>query len=300
MISGQTLTPGGNIVVSGSTILYGSSSIIITSPTQPLYPTSLPAAAPVFSFDSLSWTAYSASAFVIDSQTLTPGGIITVSGIVLSLLPSATAVVIAGSTYPLSGDSDATIPAVLTFGTELVTANPSNAFVIGSQTLLPGSSTTVSGTILSLLPSATAVVIAGSTFGLSGGDHPLTPAVLTVGTNLVTANPSGAFVIGPETLTPGGAVTVAGTIISLGSGGSVAIVGGQTEMLSTTPTRSSTMNIGGLIWSALGGTLGGAAASRTTEGVAMYTGHGVKEAANWGLLLVSSMMVLGLGLFGMI
>ena len=298
IINGQTLTPGGNIVVSGNTISYGSSVVVIAGSTQALYPASQPTAALVLAFDSLSWTANFASAFVIGSQTLTPGGSITVSGAVLSLLPSA--VVVAGSTYPLSGDSDATTPPVLTFGTELVTADPSGGFVIGSQTLLPGGSITVSGAVLSLLPSATAIVITGSTFDLSSGNLPLTPGVLTVGTNLVTANPSGAFVVDSKTLTPGDVITVAGTVISLESGGSVAVVGGQTEVLSTKLTGSSTVNIGGLIWSALGGAPGGAAASsKTTEGVLMYTGRGANKAASWGVLFVPSIMALGLGLSGM-
>jgi hypothetical protein len=55
------------------------------------------------------------------------------------------------------------------------------------------------------------------------------PAI-TVGQNIVTANSEGNFVVGTETLKPGGsALTIDGSTLSLGPSGAIAIVNGVTQ-----------------------------------------------------------------------
>jgi len=81
------------------------------------------------------------------------------------------------------------------------------------------------------------------------GTTPKPAAVLSVGSVVVTAGPSGAFNIGGgKTLTPGGTAVVGGTTVSLAAGGSVAVLNGQTSTLGTTAG-----GVGGAINSGLAG-----------------------------------------------
>ena len=124
------------------------------------------------------------------------------------------------------------------------TADSSSQFVIDGQTLTPNGVITVSGTPISLGPDGSTVVIAGSTEAL--GSNPTTTSgpqlVLTLGDSSITANSNSQFVIGGQTLTPGGTITVSGTPIQLGSDASSAVVGTSTEaivFLPPGPTPSS-------------------------------------------------------------
>ena len=104
--------------------------------------------------------------------------------------------------------------------------------VYGSQTLVPGGpALTVSGTVFSLPPSGTDLVVNGVTQPV-----PIVPAATE------------ALVLGSETLTPGGAITVSGTVLSLAPGGAAVVVGGQTELL----TSTGMVNVGDVIFSVFG------------------------------------------------
>lgn len=102
-------------------------------------------------------------------------------------------------------------------GTTTVPAARATGYVTDGQTLVPGSpAITISGKVISLDSLATAVVIDGSTIP---GAYPTVaqPAlVITVGTQLVTADSASRYVIGGQTLTPGeSAITKSGTVISI-------------------------------------------------------------------------------------
>lgn len=108
---------------------------------------------------------------------------------------------------------------VITMGGFVINANSDGQYVIGSQTLVPGSSAIIaSSTTYSLAPSATAIVVNG-VFTLlcrvqqasSGG----AAAITTIGASTVTANSAGDYVIDSQTLVPGSAITSAGTTYSL-------------------------------------------------------------------------------------
>jgi len=152
---------------------------------------------PVITIGSSTIFANSASDFMINDQTLVPGAsAITISGTVISLAPSATAIVIDGITAPVSR---ATV----------------TEYLIGGQTLVPGASAiTVSGKIISLDSLATAVVVDGSTV-IEASPIAAQPApVITVGTQLVTADSASKYVFGGQTLTQGeSAVTISGSVI---------------------------------------------------------------------------------------
>lgn len=64
-------------------------------------------------------------------------------------------------------------------------------------------------------------------------------AVIVVGSNSITANPDSVFVIGGQSLSPGGAVIVDGTSITLDSAGQVAVVGGVTQQVQTVPAAQN-------------------------------------------------------------
>lgn len=102
---------------------------------------------------------------------------------------------------------------VITIGSSTITAGLSSEFVIDSQTLIPGSQITHSGTTLSLDPSGSALVVDGTATQLVSQVAPPTPS----------------YIIGTQTLAPGGpAVTVSGTVLSLQAEGSSVVVNGKT------------------------------------------------------------------------
>jgi hypothetical protein len=147
-------------------------------------------------------TANSASAFIYGTYTLTPGGQVTISGTTYSFATNGAAIAIGTSTTELLG-----------------VASPSpTQYVLGTQTLIPGGpEITVSGTVLSLLPGRSSVVINGNTQAAS---------------ILLSASSVPEYLVETQTLIAGGpAITVSGTVISLVSGGSSVVVGGMTEAL---------------------------------------------------------------------
>lgn len=130
--------------------------------------------------------------------------------------------------------------AVISFGSSVVTADPSSNFIIGSQTLTPGGAVIASGTTFALGADGSAVVING---------NPQTVAI-------VTSPASEEVIIASQTLRPGGAaITVSGTVISLPPGASNILIGTKTEDLGafiTATVTASVANIGGIVM-----TLGG-------------------------------------------
>ena len=234
-VVGQTLTPGGQILVSSTPIsLLPSADIaVVAGSSQVLTP---PASSPnpaTMTFAGSTYTANTASQFIVAGQTLRPGGQITVSSTTLSLAPSANIAVIGTSTQFLATASailTAEAP-VMTWDGSTYTADAASDFVIASKTLTPGGIITVLGTPIRLAPGAGDVVIGSSTLTLSSAV--ITPAdVLTVGGQTITANPTGFAVAGATVLPGGKGVTVAGTPVSLASGGTL-VVGNSTTVLPT-------------------------------------------------------------------
>jgi cobalamin biosynthesis Mg chelatase CobN len=124
----------------------------------------------------------------------------------------------------------------VTIGGETITANSASQYVISGQTLRPGGpAITVDGTTVSLLPSATAIVVNGVTSTLSRvyGALVTTTAspLLTLNNKIYTANRAGYYILAPgTTLIPGGPpVTISGTVVSLEPKGTAAIIQGSTS-----------------------------------------------------------------------
>lgn len=174
---GQTLTPGGTAVVSGTTISLASdaSAIVINGQTQALdsSPSAAITAAPApITINGQAFFPNAGGTYLISGQTLTPGGRITLMGPngaeTLSLAPSGSSLlaIVSGQTLtsPLGAAADATAAPVLTIGGDTFTALPGTdgadpTYVINGKTLTAGEEETVTVNgrtyVASLAPEAT-------------------------------------------------------------------------------------------------------------------------------------------------
>ena len=139
----------------------------------------------------------------------------------------------------------------------------SSAYIIGTQTLAPGGTAiTISGNTISLASASAGASPYVVVDGTSTSFLPvITPApvrsfsageLLTIGSSVYTAGSNSEFVVGTQTLEPGSAITVSGTVVSLDPAATEAVVGTSTE------------GIGALIMSGFGGGVGGNATATIT------------------------------------
>lgn len=169
VIAGQTLAPGGTITASNTPISLptGTNIAVIGTSTQTLATatSTLPTTeeVPILTWDGETYTADASSDFVIASQTLTPGGIITVLGTPIRLAPAANDVVIGSSTQSLSSSAVITPADVFTIGGQVITANPTGFAIAGTEILPGGKGVLVKGTEVSLATGGTLVLGNSST-----------------------------------------------------------------------------------------------------------------------------------------
>lgn len=259
-VGGQSLTPGGIITVAGNTISLGraasSSIVVINGVTQTLAPLPVITPPPVLPLDGDTIIALSGSqpSFLIDGQTLTLGGSVVVDGVPVSLGTSdgATILVVDGITRVVPSLPTVSSLPTITINGKTYTAlqDDSDTFVIEGQTLTPGGTITVSGTTIALpIADSSFLVVDGVTSAISTASI-TAPLILTFGNTVHTALPLAgtSYVISGQTLTPGGVITVSGTVISLSDGATALVVDGTTTTLSqqdvdgpttTAPTASS-------------------------------------------------------------
>ena len=240
-IDGQTIAPGAPAIFhNGQTVSLApqGSAVIVDGQTQAFQTAQVFVSRPILSVGGSAITANSASQFVIGSQTLSAGSpAITVNGQQLSIAKGGSQVIFGPSTQGLSNPNifTATQPAVIDVGGgQSVTANGAYQFVIGSQTLKAGSAITAEGSTYSLAPSASAIIINGHTSDLTASRVLATvaPPLVTVGPSMFSANSKSQYIVGSQTLSPGGpAVTISGTRYSLGLGATDLVVGSSTEAL---------------------------------------------------------------------
>jgi hypothetical protein len=161
---GQTLTPGGTAVISGTTLSLesGASAIIVNGRTRIFdssSPDSMVTSSPsIIQVDGQAFAANAGGTYLISGQTLTPGGSITVTGSngaqTLSLSPSGTELVAIVSGHTITNTlsnaaaADATAAPVLTIGGQTFTALPGSdganpTYLINGETLSAGEEETV-------------------------------------------------------------------------------------------------------------------------------------------------------------
>ncbi|KAF1848876.1 uncharacterized protein K460DRAFT_375646 [Cucurbitaria berberidis CBS 394.84] len=277
VVGSQTLRPGGPAITVGGvtpvSLAPSATAIVVGGTTSQLpqrfNPPTLPPIRPppLLTIGSSTLTPNAATQFFIGpGQTLTPGGVVTVDGTVVSLAPSATFVVIGGSTQmlPTPGSAPAPVasrPPEIVVGGSTITAQPTSGrfgnhidhnepdvgplFVISDQTLSPGGPViTVSGTTLSLAPSGSFIVVNGITSTVATPNAPAnTFPSLTVGNEVFSPLPGfgTTFIISDQTLAPGGpAIIVSGTTISLAPSATFVVINGVTSTIARPATTHIT------------------------------------------------------------
>ena len=212
-----------------------SASVIVINGVTMSLPTAEPdtgnvVESPIFTVGSQSITFNSAFQLVVAGQTLTPGApAITIQGTPVSLDPSSNAVVVAGNTLPLPSLVSAAAVSI-TVASQPIILNSLSQYVVAGKILTPGAPPiNIQGTPVSLAPSASAVVIGGSTIALPVG---VSSPVISIGDQPVTANSASQYIFGSKTLIPGGpALIVSGMTISLAPSGTQAVIGDSTIRL---------------------------------------------------------------------
>ncbi|KAK0510666.1 hypothetical protein JMJ35_007098 [Cladonia borealis] len=249
--AGATLTPGGPAVTSDGTYysLAPSGNLIAGTVSSGGVPAEAPA---VLTFAGSTYTANTASQFVVAGQTLAPGAAVTVSGTPISLASGGAIAVVGTSTQSLKAASAITPAAVLTFAGSTYTANTASQFIVAGQTLAPGAAVTVSGTPISLASGGTVAVVGTSTQSLkSASAIAPAPAALSFDGSSYTADASSDFIIDGHTLTPGGVITISGTPISYDGSGNDVVIGPSTESLATAMnTPADILTVDGQVFTA--------------------------------------------------
>ena len=165
------------------------------------------------------------SRFIIGTQTLTPGGAITISGTPFSFPLSSSYVITGTSKVPIASNSASALPQTLIFGGHTYTADSATVFVIGSQTVIPGDpAITISGSQISFGTLRTEIDLT-STFDAE---------VLTFAGETYTEDTASNFVLGTQTLIPGAApITVSGISMSLAVDPTGVVIGTSTQGLAS-------------------------------------------------------------------
>ncbi|KAH0374081.1 hypothetical protein KCU65_g22, partial [Aureobasidium melanogenum] len=256
VIGGQTLAAGGSAInVDGTQLSLAPSAtaIVVGSQTSQIAAPVNPTRGAILTVGSQTFTADASTRFSIaPGVTLTPGGSATVDGKTVHLGPSgflASLAVVDGVTQTLAPPLITPAPAFYMGGNAYGT-NGGAAFVVDGQVLTPGGAITVSGTPVSFVKEGTAVVVGGFTQILPQTSAVAAP-VLQFGSQVYTAQANSAFVVGGQTLTRGGAITISGTKISYASEGTAVVVNGVTQALTpTSPSSKPVLTIGGQAYTA--------------------------------------------------
>lgn len=266
-IDGQQLTPGGVVIVDGSTISLASdasSAVIdgVTETFEAVQRTPTPTSLAVLNVNGNAVTADSGSAFVISGSTLTPGGIITIGSGNLATTISlgrygAGVVVINGVTSTIStGPSPTGSYPPLTIDGQVYSADGSGDFVIAGQTLIPGGSAITFSTnghkeTVFLNTGGSSLLINGVTSTIPSAGSATTPGPLTIDGQIytaVTGTNGPSYIISGQTLTEGGIVTFTDKsghteTVSLSPDGSDVVINGVTSTISPVSTITAAPEI---------------------------------------------------------
>ena len=261
VIGTATIDPGSApTTVNGHAISIDHSSAIIDGSTY-----AIPPASPTQDASNSPNSAITLG----NGQVLTAGGApALISGTTVALASNGASLVINGHDFSIPpAHPSGSLPAqsALTIGGQTFTPSPSG-FTVDGQSVQPGANAiTVDGARLSLGASGQLVFGSSTTSLPAITAGPATPMV-TVGGQTFLAKSAG-FAIGSQTLTPGGAaVTVDGTVVSLGPSGKL-VVGGQTTTL---PSG------GGGVEETVGGVVVDAPIATGSSGSQEFTGDGVR------------------------
>ncbi|KAL1792459.1 hypothetical protein ACET3X_008966 [Alternaria dauci] len=281
IVGSQTLRAGGSPVTIGDGTVVSlaplATAIVVDGRTSRLPQVAQSRPPPVLTIGSTTLTPNAATQFFVGpGQTLSPGGVATIDGTIVSLAPSASFVVIGGSTQalpellPIPGSppqfviGSSTFTAQITQGRSDDPNNQNNhvhnpTFIVSGQMLAPGApAITVSGTMLSLAAAGSVLVVNGASSTIQSPAIPnITPTALTIGSSVFSAldNPPNTFVIAGQTLVPGGsAITAFGTTLSLASSASFLVADGVTSVIGNAATL--TINVGNNVFAPISASSG--------------------------------------------
>ena len=184
-----------------------ASAVVVNGITSPMPNPANAGAGPIVTINSQPTTLGAVPGLAIAGQNVVAGApAATIQGVPVSLAPLASAIVVDGSTTPLSPGQTP----VITLGSQPVAASPASQYVLGGRTLVPGAAAiTISGTPISVPTDGNAVIVGGSTIAIPDTAGPVLP-VITLGNQVITATSASQFLLGDQTLVPGApAITVA-------------------------------------------------------------------------------------------
>lgn len=291
LISGQTLAPGSPMTPSSDAatteiVLHTSNShtvLIVGSFTSTILAS--PTVLQTLMIGKQIISVDTQGRYIVQDQALVPDVLVTLSpGTVATpilLQTSMSDTILSGGSSFSSGLAAATGPQSFTVGAQVVSANDEGQYIVDSRTLTPGipitlgSGTAATPILLQTTSSNTILVVGSSTstiFAAATGAQ-----AITIGDQIVSANTQNQFIIGSETLTAGGVVTVSGTPVSLAPSATKVAVG------------TSTQELGGYIVSGLGG-----GPSAHSSGAVAFEGSGdrCQTWARSGILVVIIIMVM--------
>lgn len=194
-------------------------------------------------------------------------------GTAIHLVPSALRILVENIETKIASPSSPPLP-VITFGSNIITADSASPFVFSGQTSVPGGPPLrIAGPRITLAPSASEIVVGTQTVELSK-PSPLSDSVplitisdslsaddstsagnsvsavdsVSAGDSVSVGNSEYDFVTDGKTLSPGGpAITVSGTPISVAPGASQIVIGSSAFSLVPTHFPVPTTTLGSLI-----------------------------------------------------
>jgi hypothetical protein len=256
IISSQTLFPGGPAITIGSTAYSLATSTIamiqsLQTPSFTSVASLSEAEPPKITLGSSIVTLSPSVGLVYASQTISAGGSgVVVEGTTYSLATSGSSIAIVknGHTSPLiiasasSGEVTQSVPVVHIVASAVISDDsvqetisslsiPSSTPLILENGVTPTASPVVKISASALVTSAPPLI--------SIITNTLVP-VITIDSSIATQNSASEFLIGSQTLTPGGpAITLQETTYSLASSATALIINGHTARLSATPTTAT-------------------------------------------------------------
>ena len=283
VLSGQTLGLGSSITLgsgSAQTVVAmqtraSETALAVGSSTSTL-PTIEGGLVPVI-VGSSTIVPDSSSNYVVAGQTLRPGSTVILGTgsaatmLALSTDESRTVVMVATQAAPYETPSDMVFGPTIVVGSSTIAPTATSKWVISGQTLQAGRTITIgpdaSPTTVALHSevSRTMLIVGTSTSELSA-QQILTSITysdlpkLTLGSSVLVPNSASEYIVGTQTLSPGGRpITFSGTTMRLASGATELIVGSNAAI------ATSVSGLGGYIWSGLSGPLTSAEQSFSSQ-----------------------------------
>ena len=236
VVGSQTLNPGGPLLTvdSGSSAHIvglqtsgGRTALIVDSSSTTITP--LPTNPPVITFNGQTVSVDKKGQYIIDNQTLTPGSppLTVGSGSSTHLLGLQAS----GDDTVLEVDSSSTtlaplptsVPAI-TFDGQTFQADQQGRYIVGNQTLSPGSlpvtiGSGISAHLVGLQISGDNTILEVDSSITTLPPSPTADSALTIDDHVYTANSQGAYVINDQTLIPAALVSTSSISSEMPSGG---------------------------------------------------------------------------------